>query len=132
MVVSVHWDDVGDLETNASPEIIKDIKGNTKQMSSSGKCGRAGVLRQEVTRSVSSSSFRGQRSERTVQYLTGKVTIHPPPEPTPYWSRNRQLVGGEMLSLRVCRMKTKDGKQQVLLQLYHTRARARNGIIPTL
>lgn len=53
MVVSVHWDDVGHLETNASPEIIKGIKGNTKQMGSSRKggrkAGRVRVLRQEVT-----------------------------------------------------------------------------------
>lgn len=47
----------------------------------------------------------GQRSERKVQYLTGKRSICPPPEPTSYWPRNCQLVGGEMLRLRVCRMK---------------------------
>lgn len=47
----------------------------------------------------------GQRSERKVQYLTGKPSICLPPEPTSYWPRNRQLVGGEILRLRVCGMK---------------------------
>lgn len=47
------------------------------------------------------------------QYLIGGSSVHVPPRPVSYWSRDSQLIGGEVFCLlRVCRRKQSVSQQR--------------------
>lgn len=63
---------------------------------------------------------KNQRDSKTdwkPRYLTGGSSVHVPPQPVSYWSRDSQLVGGEVLRLlRVCRRKQSVIREELMWQ----------------
>lgn len=60
---------------------------------------------------------RDSKTDWKPQYLTGGSSVHVPPQPASYWSRDSQLVGGEVLRLlRVCRRKQSVIREELMWQ----------------
>lgn len=66
------------------------------------------------------------RDSEKPQYLIGGSSVHVPPQPSSYWSRDGQLVGGEVFCLlRVCGRKQSAESAQTQRKHDETLRRAR-------